>query len=156
MPYAGTHSTDAVTSVPPAAFMTPLGEAAPAVLPEPTFEVTHSSVRMDGRNLWREPFASALDHVIEAIRVAELRGKSELLMSDVTPWVKIVKGEISNVPETQKHVEELISRACARLKRDIPEIRLTLRGGEFDIRCYLGREKPSDHVFEDDWNSDSR
>lgn len=156
MLYAGTIPAGALSSVPPSAFMPSLSEVTPAVLPEPKFEVTHSSVCMDGSNLWRESFDAALTHVIEAIRLAELRGKSELLMSDVTPWVKIDKGEISNVPETQERVEELVAKACARLKRDVPEIRLTLRGSEFDIRCYLGREKPSDHVFEDDWNSDSR
>ena len=83
----------------------------------------------------------------EAIRLAELRGKSELLMSNVTPWVKINKGEIFNVPETQEVVEKLLVKVCARLKRDVPEVRLTLRGSEFDIRCYLGREKPCIWLF---------
>lgn len=156
MLYAGPMSPDTNSSVPPSAFMNKSDKSSSAVLPDPSFEITYSSVCMDGSNLWRESFDSALIHVIEAIRLAELRGKSELLMLDVTPWVKIQNGEISNVPETQERVEELLVKACARLRRDVPEIRLTLRGSKFDIRCYLGREKPSDHVFEDDWNSDSR
>lgn len=156
MLYAAGPSPDAHTSVPPSAFMTDNRTASTAVLSEPVFEVTHSSVIMDGSNLWRETFESALSHVIEAIRLAELRRKTELLMSNVTPWVKIENDEITNVPETLERVEELLAKACTRLKREMPEIRLTLRGAEFDIRCYLGREKPSDHIFEDDWNSDSR
>lgn len=156
MHYAGTQLPDAITSVPPSALLTTLGNASPAVLPKPGFEVTHASIWMDGSNLWRESTEAAVSQIIEAIRLAELRGKSDLLMSNVTPWVKINKGEIFNVPETQERVEKLLVKACARLKREVPEIRLTLRGSEFDIRCYLGREKPSDHVFEDDWNSDYR
>jgi len=156
MQHAGTLPTDAITSIPPSVMLSSPRDLSPVVLPEPSFEVTHSSVRMDASNMWRESTYSALSQIIEAIRLAELRGKSEMLMSNVTPWVKINKGEIFNVPETLERVEELLVKACARLKRDVPEIRLTLRGSEFDIRCYLGREKPSDHVFEDDWNSDSR
>lgn len=149
-------ATATISTVPPTAFVSMPRPDLPVAMPEPAYEVTHSAICMDGSNLWREPTDTALVHVIEAIRLAELRGKSELVMLNITPWIKIRSGEITNVPETQELLEGLLTRACNRLKCDMPEIRLTLRGGEFDLRCYLGREKPSDHVFEDDWTSDSR
>lgn len=153
---AEAHQSSAFADVQPAAFMPMPRISEVEAYAEQNLRVTHSTVSLNGKNLWREPVETALSQIIEAIRLAELRGKSEMMLLNVTPWVNIGDGEITNVLETQTRVEELLAKACARLKRDVPEIRLSLRGGEFDIRCYLGREKPTDHIFEDDWVSDSR
>lgn len=156
MLHAVTHNSMPYADVPPSAF-TPNPRVSEADnFAEPNPRVTHSTVCLNGKNIWRQPLEVSLTQIIEAIRLADLRGKSELMLLDVTPWVNIGQGKITNVPETQIRIEELLSKACMRLKRDVPEVRLSLRGSEFDVRCYLGREKPTDHVFEDDWNSDSR
>lgn len=156
MLHADSHNSMPLADVPPSAFM-PMPRASEAdKFAEPDLRVTHSTICLNGKNICQQPTEVSLAQVIEAIRLAELRGKNELVLLNVTPWVNIMQGKITNVPETQIRIEELMNKACMRLKRDVPEVRLSLRGGEFDVRCYLGREKPTDHVFEDDWNSDSR
>jgi len=124
--------------------------------PEPIFETTPRAIRMDGSHLSRELHEVAVGQMVEALRMAEFRKRSELLICNIAPWVKVGKSDVTRVPETQDRVMQILSDACDYLGRDIPEARLTLHFGEFDIRCYLGREKPTDHVYEEDWISDSR
>lgn len=156
MLHAHTHQSMPVADVPPSTYM-PMPRASDAdKFAEPDLRITHSTVCLNGKNICRQPTEVSLTQIVEAIRLAELRGKSELLLVNVTPWINISLGKITSVPETQSRIEELLRKACLRLKRDVPEVRLSLRGGEFDVRCYLGREKPTDFVFEDDWLSDSR
>jgi len=120
------------------------------------FEVTFSAVEMDGQNLWREQAEVAFGQFGEAIRLAELRGKSELLICNIAPWIKIGIDDTSQVSEIELHILKILSAACQFLGRRMPECRLDLRHGEFGIRCYMGRDMPSDHVFEEDLLSDSR
>lgn len=120
------------------------------------FEVTFSAVEMDGQNLWREQAKIAFGQFGEAIRLAEIRGKSELLICNIAPWIKIGIDDTSQVTEVENHILEILSAACQFLGRRMPECRLDLRHGEFGIRCYMGRDKPSDHLFEEDLLSDSR
>ncbi len=118
--------------------------------------ITYSAVEMDGQNLWREQAQVAYRQFGEAIRLAELRGKSELLICNIAPWIKIGIDDTSQVPEIEHHILEILAAACQFLGRQMPECRLDLRHGEFGIRCYMGRDMPSDHIFEEDWLSDSR
>lgn len=123
---------------------------------EPMFHTTPHALCMDGCHLAREDHAVALGLLQEAIRLAELRGKSELLIGNIAPWARPGESDLSRVPEMQSRIEEILAEACARLGREMPQTRLSLHFGEFHIRCYLGREKPTDHIHEEDWLSDSR
>ena len=152
---------EAISPVAPGAFPArAFHDPAPVVVSEPDaprlFEVTFGGVEMDGQNLWQEQAEVAFGQFCEAIRLAELRGKSELLICNITPWIKIGVDDTSQVCETERHILEILTTACQFLGRKIPECRLDLRNGEFGIRCYLEREMPSDHVFDEDWFSDSR
>ncbi len=120
------------------------------------FHTTPHALCMDGRHLARENHDVALAQLQEAIRLAELHGKSELLIGDIAPRARPGEGDPAQVPEVQGRIEEILAEACARLGREMPETRLSLHFGKFHIRCYLGREKPSDHIHEEDWLSDSR
>lgn len=123
---------------------------------EPMFHSTPHAMYMDGRHLTREDHDVALGQLQEAIRLAELRGKSELLISNIAPWARPGESDLSRVPEMQERIEDILAEACARLGREMPETRLSLHFGEFHIRCYMGRERPTDHIHEEDWLSDSR
>jgi len=125
-------------------------------LPEPSFTVTYSAVVMDGSTLWRETNERSVAYVMEAVRLTELRGKNELLITNITPWGQAGADDATEVTVQQEKFEEALKKVCLRLKREMPEIRLSLHAGEFNLRCYLGTEKPTDHVHEDDWISDSR
>ena len=113
------------------------------------FELATISVQMDGSNLWREHEELSLHRLIEAVRFAHRNGKSELLICNITPWFRIGEGDVTQVTEIQNRIVSQLTNACRRIGQDIPETRLSLRNGEFDIRCYLGREKPSDFFFEE-------
>ena len=56
--------------------------------------------------------------------------------------------------ETQ--ILDILADVCTKLGHEMPVCRLALQNGEFSIRCYLGRDKPTDHVFGEDWLSDTR
>ncbi|MBV1869132.1 MAG: hypothetical protein KUG69_14705 [Marinosulfonomonas sp.] len=127
-----------------------------AVQPEPNFTVTYCAVEMDGSSLALETSERAVAQLVEAVRLAELRGKNELLIINIAPWLQAGANEATEVALQQENFEEAMEKVCLRLKRGMPEIRLSRRAGEFDLRCYLGVEKPTDHIYEDDWISDSR
>ena len=98
----------------------------------------------------------AFGQLMEGIRLAELRGKTEMVICNIALDTIAGERDATIVVEAQEEIEDIIEDVSKRLGREMPECRLTLRTGEFDIRCYLGREKPSDFVFEDDMMSDSR
>ena len=112
-------------------------------------ELATFAVQMDGSNLWREHEEISLHHMIEAVRLAQRNGKSELLIYNITPWFRIGEGDVTQVTEIQNKIVAQLTDACRRIGQDLPETRLSLRNGEFDVRCYLGREKPTDYYFED-------
>ncbi len=118
--------------------------------------MNYSAVEMDGRNLLREQDNVVVAQLCEAMRLADLRGKEELLIENITPWVKVGRTDTSKVPVVQDKIERLIQAACRQIGRASPVCRLDLRHGIFNIRCYLGRTRPSDFVHDEDMLSDSR
>ncbi len=120
------------------------------------FKVAYQSIEFDGCGLWHEQDQVAVNQLAEALRVAEAHGKFELNINNFTPWIKIGEDETKQVPIIQQDIQRNLATACEKLGRDIPESRLDLQRGEFAIRCYLGRTKPTDHIYEEDLISDSR
>lgn len=120
------------------------------------FRVAFQSIEFDGRGLWHEKEETAISQLAEALSVADSRSKSELNINDITPWILIGEDETRQVPIIQQDIQRYLVSACARLGRDVPASRLDLHRGEFAIRCYLGRIKPTDHIYEEDLISDSR
>ena len=120
------------------------------------FEMTYQAVEMDGRNLWREKRAAAVSQLVEAVRLADLRGKAELYICDITPWIKVGQADTGQVPIIQDRIQENLRIACEQIGREMPVCRLDLRRGEFGIRCYLGKNRPVDFIHAEDLISDSR
>lgn len=149
-------SPPAPTTVPPVSMLDSMEIRHSAVVAPRMFEMTFRAVEMDGRNLWREPAEVAIGQLAEAMRLADLRGKPELYINDITPWITVGQADTGQVPIIQDRIMRSLRAACKQIKRDMPVCRLDLRRGEFGIRCYLGRMKPSDHVYEEDMISDSR
>lgn len=119
-------------------------------------EVRFRSVELDGRNLWREPAEVAIGQLAEAVRLADLRGKSELMINNITPWIAVGHADSCKIPVIKRNIQTCLYKACKKTNRPVPECRLDLTRGEYSIRCYLGRTKPTDHVYDEDLVSDSR
>ena len=94
--------------------------------------------------------------MVEAVRLADLRAKPELKINNISPWIAVGSDASCQVPILQKKIQNYLAQACKTLKRAVPECRLDLSHGAYGIRCYLGRTKPTDHVFDEDFVSDSR
>ncbi|PHQ97532.1 MAG: hypothetical protein COB40_04330 [Marinosulfonomonas sp.] len=120
------------------------------------FKVAFQSVEFDGRGLWHEEDPVAVSQLAEALRSAASRGKSELNINNITPWIIVGEDETRQVPIIQQNIQRNLAAACEKLGREVPETRLDLQRGEFAIRCYLGRIKPTDHIYAEDLISDSR
>lgn len=110
-----------------------------------TICLTWSAVELAGNDLADGDFDVSVRLVIEALKSAQSNGKSELLISNIAPDVEVGSAEVT---ELQLRIEALVVEAVTRLGLDQPEIRLSLRGDEYDLRCYLGRHKPSDYRFD--------
>ncbi len=120
------------------------------------FELGFQSIEMDAANLCSVPEDVAIGQLAEAIHLADQRAKPELNINNIAPWINVGQKEAAQVPIIQDKIQQQLAAACLKLKRAIPECRLDLRQGEFGIRCYMGRFKPTDHIFEEDLISDSR
>ena len=108
-------------------------------------KVTWSSVELAGAELADEPFDFAVSQVVEALRLAKSNDKEELIIANIAPFAMVGSAEVS---EVQASLEKVVTEAFDRLGDERPEIRLSLRGSEYDLRCYLGRIKPTDYVFD--------
>ena len=154
------HVESLTPSLKPAAdiaiFQAPLSRRQPASSPTQLIETSFGAVELEGRDLWREPEDVAIGQLCEAVRLSDLRSKPELKINNISPWVAVGSEESCQVPILQKKILRYLAQACDRLKRPTPECRLDLSRGEYGIRCYLGRTKPTDHVYDEDFVSDSR
>jgi hypothetical protein len=110
-------------------------------------KVTWSSVELDGDNLSQDTFDVAVSTAVEALKLARSNDREELLVNDIAPGLDV--GSV-DIPEIQQRLENIIAEACARIGQDRPEMRLSLRGNCYDLRCYLGRTKPTDYRFDPD------
>ncbi|MGR3290387.1 MAG: hypothetical protein ACU0C9_04235, partial [Paracoccaceae bacterium] len=79
-----------------------------------------------------------------------------LKINNITPWIAVGNLESRQIPIIQKKIEHRLASACKQIRRPVPDSRLDLTHGVYGIRCYLGRTKPTDHVYDEDLLSDSR
>lgn len=144
------------TTTPVGTFHPPVKTGRGATPMSKRVNLTFQAVEFEGVDIYHQSDESAVSHLAEALRLAETRGKSELKINNITPWIKVGEDETGQVPIIQNEIERKLAIACKKLRHNIPECRLDLHRGEFAIRCYLGRMKPSDHIYEEDLMSDSR
>jgi len=107
--------------------------------------VSWSCVELQGPDLTDCDYDIAVSLVVEAFKAAKAHDKDELLISNIAPDAPVGSPEVT---EFQIGVEELVTEAVARLGRELPEMRLSLGAAKYDLRCYLGRNKPTDHLFD--------
>ena len=109
------------------------------------FRLTWSSVEFDGSSIGAEMYDLAVRSIAEAMKAALSNDKDELLITNMAPGAEVGSAAVADF---QDHVEALVEEAAARIGHDAPEMRLSLRGDQYDLRCYMGRTKPTDYVFD--------
>lgn len=114
----------------------------------PAFHLTWSSVEFEGARLADDEFDAAVRQVQEAIKAGDANDKEELLIANFAPGVPVGSPVVTDL---QLQIEEYLREAATRLGRDVPEMRLSLRGEEYDLRCYLGRSRPTDFQAEQEF-----
>lgn len=119
-------------------------------------EIKFRSIDVDGTNLWREHHDVAIGQLAEALRQADLHGKPELNIDNISPQISVGDADTAQIPIIQRKIERFLAAASKKLNREMPVCRLDLHNGQFGIRCYLGRMKPTDFIFGEDLMSDSR
>lgn len=110
----------------------------------PFVRVTWSTIEVEGERLKTDLVDVSIATVIEALKLAQSHEKDELLIANIAPGATV---GTSDVTDRQAQVEHIVKEAAARIGIDAPIMRLSLRGAEYDLRCYVGALKPSDYEY---------
>jgi hypothetical protein len=89
----------------------------------------------------------------ELIEYCRETGKDELLIRNIAPASKVGPNDTATVLAVQKAIVAFVCDTITKCGMDKPESRLALRQGQFDIRFYLGKQKPTNFLCEEDERS---
>ncbi len=108
------------------------------------FKITWSAIEVPATTLLNDDFEVGVAAMVYAIDLAKANAREEFLVINIAPDEPVGSSQVS---EVQARLEEVISTAFSRTGRAVPEMRLSLRGHEYDLRLYIGRTKPTDFGF---------
>lgn len=111
----------------------------------PLIKTTWSAVEVVSDALSKCPHDAVVEAACEAYRTALADAKEELLFVNIAPGIPVGDPKVG---ECQAATERAVSDACKKMSRQPPEMRLSLRGSEYDLRCYIGHYRPSDFNFD--------
>ncbi len=77
--------------------------------------------------------------------------KDEFVIENIAPAFVVGRDDASSVMAIQDRIARLLREALDAIGRPVPEYRLSLRRGIFDLRIYLGRTRPTDFTIDDDY-----
>jgi len=86
----------------------------------------------------------------QIIALCEAKGKDEFVVEDIAPDYKVGEGDPAIVMEAQERIVWIFMQAATTRFRELPEFRLSIRRGAFDLRFYLGRTRPTDYLGPDE------
>ncbi len=86
----------------------------------------------------------------QVISLCEATRKDEFVVEDIAPDYKIGDGDPAIVVAAQERIVSIFMQAAVSRFRELPEHRLSLRRGAFDLRFYLGLTRPTDFVGPDE------
>lgn len=110
----------------------------------PSVKVTWSTIEVEGERLSSDLSDVSIAIVVEALKMAASHEKDEVIIANIAPGVAVGTPDVA---DCQARVEGIVTEAAARIGADAPVMRLSLRGKEYDLRCYVGALKPSDYEF---------
>ena len=147
MVHANSSMSPGMGAMPPRTFR-PKKNKRPDMPPRDTkHKITWSAVEVHAASLLQDDFEMSVASMIQAIDLARAHKREEFLVLNIAPGAMVGSADVS---EAQQALEEVIQTAFSRTGRAAPELRLSLRGHEYDLRLYLGRTKPTDFRFDHD------
>lgn len=111
-------------------------------------KLTWSAVEVEGASLTNAASEAGIAHAIDALAMARDNSREEVIVTNIASGVAVGTAEVS---ELHQKCDRIMAKAAARLGQEAPEMRLSLRGGEYDLRCYVGRTRPTDFSFDSDY-----
>lgn len=101
------------------------------------------------RDSSRQSTRAGLEQIMALCKIA---GKDEFVIEDIAPDYKVGSSDPTIVLEAQERIVSIFMQAATAHFRELPEYRLSLRRGAFDLRFYLGRTRPTDSLSPDEVN----
>lgn len=86
----------------------------------------------------------------QIIALCKSTGKDEFVVEDIAPDYKVGSGDPAIVMLAQERIVSMFMQSATNHFRELPEYRLSLRRGAFDLRFYLGRTRPTDYLAPDE------
>ena len=108
------------------------------------YEKTRDSISFDAEDIAGLSPGEISGFLQSLIRICGSLGKQELIISNIASQVQLGKGDLGVVPNIHDEFVVHFANAFFTQGRNLPEHRLVLRRGEFDIRFYIGHERPTD------------
>lgn len=108
------------------------------------YEKTRDSISFDAKDIAGLSPGEISDFLQSLIQICGSLGKQDLVISNIAPQVRLGKGDLGVVPNIHDEFVVHFANAFFTQGRNLPEHRLVLRRGEFDIRFYIGHERPTD------------
>ena len=108
------------------------------------YEKTRDSISFDAKEIAGLSPGEISGFLQSLIQICGSLGKQELIISNIAPQVQLGKGDLGVVPNIHDEFVVHFANAFFTQGRNLPEHRLVLRRGEFDIRFYIGHERPTD------------
>ena len=93
------------------------------------------------RDSSRQSTRAGLEKIMALCKTA---GKDEFVIENIVPDYKVGSSDPMIVLDAQERIVSIFMQAATARFRELPEYRLSLRRGTFDLRFYLGRTRPTD------------
>lgn len=113
-------------------------------------EETRKAISFNWMQINNWPRQEIISGFVQAITRCQQTRKEELVLRDIAPESRIGRDDPSQVVEIHDRITGLFSEAVNSLMRDIPQVRLNLNRGQFDMRFYIGREIPRDCIYDEE------
>jgi hypothetical protein len=84
------------------------------------------------------------------IALCKASQKDEFVIENIAPDYVVGSGDPTIVIEAQERIVWMFMQAATTYYRELPEYRLSLRRGAFDLRFYVGRTRPTDYLAADE------
>ena len=114
------------------------------------FEETLNAISFDWIQLNNASHQDMIAAFVQATTYCLEKNKEELVLRDIAPNSQIDHDNPSKIVEVHDRLTRMFGEAFTSLDRDIPEVRLNLNRGQFDLRFYMGKDIPRDYSYDDD------
>lgn len=113
-------------------------------------QINHRDIVVEWSWLSRLPIRVMRSELTRIIKLCANAQKDELVILNIAPSVRREGGDINEVLSIQAKIVSTVLNVTAAFRQSPPEIRLSSRRDEFDVRIYLGATRPCDLSYMDE------